>query len=94
MLNKALGDVVLLFDGILAAGAAEVFFHYVKTLGIGQMFRHNYCFFDRPECQLFSGHVTRFLFSAVRVFWHRDASMRIPSGVPIGKGAQVSFAPA
>ncbi len=42
MLNKALGDVVLLFDGILAAGAAEVFFHYVKTLGIGQMFRHDY----------------------------------------------------
>ena len=36
----------------------------------------------------------RFLFSAVRVCWHRDASMRMPSGVPIGKGAQVSFAPA
>ncbi|EOA10686.1 hypothetical protein A343_0498 [Porphyromonas gingivalis JCVI SC001] len=36
----------------------------------------------------------RFLFSAVRVCWHRDASMRMPSGVPISKRAQVSFAPA
>ncbi|KKC51269.1 hypothetical protein HR10_04505 [Porphyromonas gulae] len=66
MLNKALGDVILFFDGTLAAGAAEVFFHNVKTLGIGQMFRHNYCFFDLSECQLFSVHVS--------FLWHHDGS--------------------
>ena len=43
--NKPLDDVVLLLDGITCSGSAEVFFHNVKTLGIGQMFRHDYCFF-------------------------------------------------
>ena len=47
--NKPLGDVVLLLDGITCSGSAEVFFHNVKTLGIGQMFRHDYWFFDLSD---------------------------------------------
>ena len=43
--NKPLGDVVLLLDGHTCSEAAEVFFHNVKTLGISQMFRHDYWFF-------------------------------------------------
>ncbi len=36
-----------------ALGAHEIFLQNSQTLGVGQMFRHNYFFFNRSECQLF-----------------------------------------